>query len=350
MRKPLHLKSKLFYQTKINLWGWDLSSKKFKKKKWSFLKQKSRGKIKHKVAVDNFRFSPFGRKFSRRSLRLSFKNNLYFRKLIRLKYGRLKNKEFHNLFKQYKGYKKLISKLGCRLDINLCNILSPISVFYIRQNILHGKVYLNGRKINSPNIHLKALDIISLKLSDFSNTNFLYQNPKEQAKYMAYIGKYLFKYSSFPKLNKESKMKFINNITNCVTKQYTEIFNEFLIEEFSSLTHSSQNLNMVFNNKEGSKPTDIKSFIELLNKKYLSQKILIMKNLKESRIHLSKIKLNSLVLNKKNKYLGFFNEKFNPNNFEIRLNGNDLDIVFLGFSEKDVVFGSKEKYLLHYLY
>merc|ERR1711871_870724 len=107
--------------------------------------------------------------YNKRFLKSDFKNNMYLRKLVRLKYSRLKNKELYSIFKNIKDYKELIDKLSCRLDICLYNVLKVLdrnTVFSIRQLISHGFFSLNGRKVKSCNIQLKPFDIISFNLSD----------------------------------------------------------------------------------------------------------------------------------------------------------------------------------------
>ena len=59
---------------------------------------------------------------------------MYVRKIIRLKYGRLKNKELYKLFKKSYNYKKFIEFLGSRLDIFLHRILKKKRVFLILDN------------------------------------------------------------------------------------------------------------------------------------------------------------------------------------------------------------------------
>lgn len=343
MGNPFHLKTKLFYQTKINLWNWDQNSikLKLKKKKWNFLTFKN-WKVSNKI--DLFRFSPFTANFSKRRVNATFKNNLYFRKLVRLKYGRLKNKEFNNIFKKHKGYKKLISKLGSRLDNNLFLLLSPISIFYLRQNILHGKVLLNGNKVNSPNINLKLFDTISLKLSDFLNNNFLYQDFQGQAVYLNYMGLNLFKYSGFNNLNEESKFKFIDGISGYLTSKDKDIVINFFSKKFNPSALQKNNISLF---KEGDGLLDLPNFISILNKRYIKSKFLNNFKTREGSLSLSNITTTSAV---NDNILGFFNNRFNTNNFEISINGDYLDVTFLGFSEKEVVFGGNEKYLLHYLY
>jgi len=88
-KKPFHLKNKLFYQTKINLWEKDLNKfyVNLNKKKWSFLRPRF-GKNKVKK-LDTFRYQPLSFNPSKGRIRFNYKNNLYLKKLIRLKYGRL---------------------------------------------------------------------------------------------------------------------------------------------------------------------------------------------------------------------------------------------------------------------
>lgn len=350
MRKPFHFKNQLLYQTKINLWDQDEDSLKLKlkKKKWSFLKTKNW----KNSTLDTFRFSPFSTSFSRRRINTTFKDNLYLKKLVRLKYGRLKNKEFYNIFKKSKGYKELIKNLGTRLDVNLFNILFPVSIFSLRQNILHGKVLLNGQKVNSPNIHLKLFDTISLKISDFSNINFLYSTIKEQADYFSYLSPYLFYFSNFENLDKDSRSKFIAFISEYLSPKNKDIVADFFVEEFNSLCLQDSKFDLIV--KEGllsGKETslDLEKVINILNKKLLKKRLNNFVKKRSNKLLLTNISLNPDIQEKKDN-LGFFEVNYNHDFFEINVNGDYLDMVFLGFSEEDIDINTDEKFLLHYLY
>jgi ribosomal protein S4 len=348
MRKPFHLKTKLLDQTKINLWGKDIDllKKKLKRQKWGFLNRGSRGRFSqqsNKRRLDLFRYSPFSAGFAKRRLNMAFKNNLYLRKLTRLKYGRLKNKEFSNLFNKNKSsYKTLISSLGSRLDISLFNLLVIDSIFYLRQTILHGKVLINGSKACSPNIDLKPFDVISLKLSDFSQRNCLYSNIKDQSTYLGYMGFTLFKYSNFNSLSKESQQSFIKKISLLLAPNHKGIVERFFIEYFNTLVvekvsrTNQKKLNIVL----------IEDLIKILNSTYIKQKFL--GGLKEYKNFAALSGLASSCEN--NKSLGFFNNSLIYDNFEFIVTGDYLDIVFLGFSENNIKLKGNDKYSLHYLY
>ena len=95
-KKPFYFKKKLLYQTKVNFWGVNESrlSLRLKKKKWNFLRFFAR----EKKSMLTFKFSPFSRSFGKRFNRYNFKNNMYVRKIIRLKYNNMlqqsKTKQF----------------------------------------------------------------------------------------------------------------------------------------------------------------------------------------------------------------------------------------------------------------
>lgn len=355
MQKPFHLKMKLFYQTKINLWGYDESflKEKLKKKKWSFLKKKLKkktffsGKLKNsKISLDTFSYSPFSRSFFNQRVSNNFKNNLYFRKLVRLKYGRLKNKELYKIFCNSKGYKNFLQNLGSRLDVNLFNILFPASIFSLRQNILHGKILLNGYKVKSPNIQLKAFDVISLKLFDVFSFNYLYNDSDGLIKYLNYLIYHLFYLVRFEYLSEEVRGRFISDLSLKLGGDNHEAFNEFLSGGFNDLCS-----NEILSNKSKklilAEELDVDKIILILNKKYIKQKYLnFLSNYKKSLISLGTVKLSEEDLN----FLGFFNNQFNHVNFEFKFNGDFLDLVFLGFSEDDIDIQNNEKFLLHYLY
>lgn len=338
MRKPFFLKKKLLSQTKVNLWELDSNhlKHKLKKKKWNFLKQTNYNGIKV------FQFSPFISKYSKQRLNATFKNNLAGRKLVRLKYGRLKNKEFIKYFKKDYRYKSLISKLGSRLDVNLCLILGFSSIFSLRQKILHKKVLLNGSLIRSPNIFLKPFDIISLKLSDFMPGNFFYENFMEKEAFLESIGYQLFKLSNYERLDKDSQNLFIKNISEILLPEDSEIIINFFSKRFQEW---SVDINLYKVSSENlSKDLDLLNESEVINRLkvlYLKRKQLnFLKTLKK-RVYLESIF---------NENKDFFNNYFRRDTFEFSFNGDYLDIVFLGFDENNVNLKTNEKYLLHYLF
>ena len=351
-QKPFYSKTKLLYQTKINLWGYDELhlSQKLKKKKWEFLKFKDRRNL-NKNILDTFRFNPLAKKSSFGRLKNNFKNNLYLKKLVRLKYGRLKNKEFYNIFRKHKGYKELIARLGSRLDISLFSLLFPITIFKLRQKIIHGKVLLNGQKIKSPNIFLKRFDVISLKFSDFSNKNFLYQNTEEQVAYYTYIAFRLFHLINFKNLDDELKSNFIKELSSLLGKDsYKDALNEFFTEEFNFL-NSGDSQNNSLKKIKISSSLDLQSVINILNKKYVYQNIQSFIRNREKNLEISSI--SAFFQNEAEQdfdNLGFFNNRFNSQNFEIKFNGDYLDIVFLGFSKKSINYKNNDQFALHYLY
>lgn len=352
-QKPFYSKTKLLYQTKINLWGYDELhlSQKLKKKKWDFLKFKDKKNF-NKNILDTFRFNPLAKKSSFGRLKNNFKSNLYLKKLVRLKYGRLKNKEFYNIFRKHKGYKELIARLGSRLDVSLFPLLFPISIFKLRQKILHGKILLNGQKIKSPNIFLKRFDVISLKFSDFSNKNFLYQNTEEQVSYYTYIAFRLFHLINFKDLDDELKSNFIKELSSLLGKDsYKDALNEFFTEEFNFLSLGvDPNENSIKKRKVLSK-LDLPCVINILNKKYIYQNIQSFIKKRKENLEISNISsFSQNEIEQEFSDLGFFNNSFNPQNFEVKFNGDFLDIVFLGFSKKSINYKNNDQFALHYLY
>lgn len=353
-RKPFYLKTKLLHQTKLNLWEWDSQKlKKLNKKKWDFLKFQRRGKLR------TFRFAPFSFNDSNLRLKMNFKNNLYFRKLIRLQQGRLKNKEFYNIFRKSEDYRSLLGRLGSRLDVALFNILLPLvgSIFSLRQNILHGKFLLNGLRVKSPNIRLKAFDTISFRFSDlsiFNRGDFLERT--------VFIGNFLIfficKQSHFKLLSIDSKKKVVE---------------DFIKFHFSNEIYEGDWLTSVYLQKfsffsklKGGKRKNLKKeyikklFTTEVKKISLSESVDFYKSvffktrLEDYSIELFLRTVYPTNFQKKKfqveDFLGFFSKNCRSDYFEIILNGDYVDIVFLGFSDDDVYINSNRKYLLHYLY
>ena len=227
-RKPFHLKNKFFYQTKINLWEKDLN--KFyrnvkRKKKWSFLRPRF-GKFRPQK-LDFFRYQPLSFNPLKGRIKFNYKNNLYLRKLVRLKYGRLKNKEFYSLFKKSKDYKDLVINLGSRLDVLLFNFLSPISIFSLRQHILHGNVKVNGLKIKSPNIRLKSLDTISFNLIDFfSDKNFI--SPEDKGLHVIEVVGEMYAFGCYRELTYENREKFHRELADYFYPKYVDKVADFM--------------------------------------------------------------------------------------------------------------------------
>lgn len=339
MRKPLYLKKKILSQTKVNLWELDSDylKHKLKKKKWNFLKQTHFKKIKV------FQLTPFIYSFSKQRLNGVFKNNLAGRKLVRLKYGRLKNKELYKFFKDNYKYKSLIFKLGSRLDVNLSLILGKGSIFSIRQKILHKKILLNGSAIKSPNIFLKPFDIISLKLSDFMPDNFLYQDFNEKGNFFELMGYKLFKLSNFSALDKESQILFIENISVLLSPNDVEVFKDFFSKSFKEWGDISNLDEVLLKNI-------LKSDLKILNLKeaFFRLKLLYIKDKKLK--YLESLKRRLYLKTNFSQDFNFFNNYFRKDIFEFSLNGDYLDIVFLGLNKENIRLKGNEKYLLHYLY
>ena len=337
MRKPFYLKYKLLNQTKTNLWELESNAlkHKLKKKKWNFLKQAS-----SKQPLTVFQFSPFVRNFSKQRIKGFFKNNLASRKLVRLKYSRLKNKDLYRYFKDDYRYKKLLLKLGHRLDVNLSFILGSFSIFSLRQKILHQKISLNGQKVRSPGISLKPFDIISFKLSDISLDNFLYKNFVEKSKFLEWAGYKLFSFSSFSSLTQDSQKQFIKDIALLLAPDDSEIVEEFFIEQFKVWVHEGVSV-INFSKDSKSKVLNLENFIKNLKLLYLKEKQLNFLQQYKKRLF-----LNNVASTDNN----FFVNNFNPAVFEFFITGDYLDIVFLGVVEGDIILSSNEKYLLHYLY
>ena len=369
MHNPFFYKKKLFYQTKINLWGHDESflGNKFTKKKWGFLNKKLKKKIfsvdsfsaenYFENFLDTFSYYPFSPGVFSKRVKSNFKNNLYLRKLIRLKYGRLKNKEFYTIFKNSNGYKAFLKNFGSRFDVNLFNLfnilLFPISVFHIRQNILHGKILLNGSRVKSPNIRLRAFDVISLKFLDFSFLNCLYKDISDDYKsddYFAFLAYNLFVLSKFDCLSEDVQKKFITDLSVKLGGDLlVEFFNDYFVEIFQFYSSRKKKIVENKNNKivDSINFLDLDKIISILNQKYI--KTGHLKLLKEFKKGLN----FDYILNKENlielNILNFFNNKFNYNHFEFKFNGQFLDLIFLGYSGKENIKNT-DKFLLHYLY
>lgn len=342
-QKPFHSKTKLFFQTKIDLWGHNpkIYFSKFNKKKWNFLKfsQPSLSQYSFRFNL-NFSDSILWRRYN-------YKNNLYLKKMLRLKSGRLKNKEFYNLFKKSSDYRTLISKLGSRLDVSIHNILFPISIFFLRQKIIHGKVLLNGNIIRNPNQRLKKFDIISLDLTNFNPKLYLFQDLGELVSHLDYIKNSLFEFADFGNLTEESQKNFIQNFINILKEDNENLYVEYCTESINnSLLFNKEN---PYNgSNESKKIFKLEKFIDFLNKRYLRKKILYHINMRKVSLK-HQYSINDEVANYE-KSLGFLNNKINSSNFEFSYSGNHLDIVFLGFENNKVDITSSKKYLLHYLY
>lgn len=348
-RKPFYLKNKLFYQTKINLWQRNTKSLGLKKPKWVFIKKQHRRNV-----LDTFRFSPLSfSSFRRKRVRFNFKNNLYLRKIIRLKYGRLKDYDLYRLFKKSNGYKNFIQFFGSRLDVVLCQLLFPISVYQLRQHLSHKNFLLNGSVVKSPGICLKPLDIISFDISKLAGLNTFYEGKKGRGRYFLQIGYYYFFYSDYRNLKSdEEKKRFILNMVKAIGVHdkyedvlvgfYSKLFKSSEASTFENSASSFSSINSSFSGTElGWDDFD----------KYIKQQIIIPEiffNImeKKKRFILPCVKTSS----KKQQLLGFFNNELILDNFEFSIRNNYIDCVFLGFSEEKAFINNNEKYELHYLY
>jgi len=350
-KKPFYFKKKLLYQTKVNFWGVNESrlSLRLKKKKWNFLRFFAR----EKKSMLTFKFSPFSRAFGKRFNRYNFKNNMYVRKIIRLKYGRLKNKELYKLFKKSYNYKKFIEFLGSRLDIFLHRILKKKkSVFNIRQLLSHKGVLVNGRLVQSPNFALKKFDVISLKLNVFSEYYFLYQTPYEHALYLDYMLFNLVKSVAFDSLSEKGRLEFLKEFSKKVCpNHFNEAFNFVkkqapLYYKFANIKFLRENKKNICFNKNFKKYLSIDDFIILVQKRFLKHQIFFELFFLKHAFY-----FEDFYKDNENIDIGFFDSRrLGLENFEFNFYKNHLDIVFLGVLEKDKDIVSFDKYLLHYLY
>lgn len=349
-KKPFYLKNKLLYQTKINLWNQKLNLKNLKKKKWFFFKKRQKFS-----SLDSFRFIPFSfGNFKRKRRRQNFKNNLYLRKTVRFKYARLKNYDLYRLFKKSSGYKDFIQSYGSRIDIVLYQLLFPISVFQLRQHLLHGKFFLNGCVIKSPNISLQALDVVSFDLSELANLNTLYEGKRGRAHYFLNTADYFFFHSNYINLkNKDEKERFIINMTRLVTtrEKYENILLNFFFkvfkanEKFPEWVGIAQKFSSFKERGFKNKKLNWQEFGDYIKRKIVCSEVSYNLKKKKKRFMLSNVKTSST-----KKSLGFFSNEFISNHFEISIRNNYIDCVFLGFSEEKAFIDNNEKYLLHYLF
>jgi len=349
-KQRLHLKHKLLYQTRLNIWNKNLKflKKRLKRKKWSFLNFKPHARN----GLDTFRFRPFSFNFFKYKIKWDYKNNLYLRKIIRLKYGKLKNKEFYRLFKNSKNYKNFVYNLGSRLDVFLYNLLSPMSIFLLRQYILHGKIIVNGLVVNSPGFKIKPLDIISFNLVDLSS-NVGFHTSKESRTYLLYrFAKFFYACSFFSKLTNESKGLFVADVSRVLEPKFQRKVIQLYLRLFRVLRRDSfmrkdYTIPSKLKKKSDRVSLDIYNFFLFFKKRSTWFKILRKVKIKQRRIFLSMFESRNRMKKKKEFLLGFFNGGLNVNNFEIFVHKSFVDIVFLGV---DSCIRSNEKFLLHYLY
>ena len=355
-RKPFHLKNKFLYQTKINIWNKNENhlQTKLVSKKWSFLKKKYNKKSKKNINVlSTFKFSPFSYTYNKRFLKKNFKNNVYFRKQVRLKFGRLKNKDLYNLFKKKKNYKGFIDKLSSRLDVILyktLKILDKTSIFSIRQSILHGNFLLNGRVVKSPNIRLQAFDIISFRLTNLN----LIINDKDSLKrgnLVDVISSILKDCCDISSFKEEERKLFFDKLSIALSENYIYPKHKDDMNTFINLIFDD----MYSNNeiKTSKKNVSKISYCNIIRIAQLFKEIEKQKLVKYNTEIFKAYFIMGLGLlsTPKVNNLGFFNDSFCFNNFEIMLSNKDnIDIVFLGNSSEDQKIDSNDKYSLHYLY
>jgi hypothetical protein len=300
---------------------------------------------------------------SRDNLKNNFRNNLYLRKIIRLKYARLKNKEFCKLYKENRrDYKSLIARLASRLDVIVFNILQPKSIFQIRQFILHGKVLVNGLKVKTPGICLKVYDVISFKFSDLSNIKFLYRNNAGRIEHIADVGYCIYNHSYFRHLDKEDQELLLTKLGGVLEPNHKELTSKFLNDIFnqlfitnSALDGMSEKKIYLNKTKNPKRVLPLKEFIKVFKGTLFNKKF---KPLKENVGN--KFLFNNFFNHCDSANDGelkdgvdfehhFFTRNYNFRRVEVFIKGDYLDMVFLGAYE-DTCISNKDKYLLHYLY
>lgn len=87
---------------------------------------------------------------------------------LKFHYGRITEKQFHNLFKYANKMKgntaeNFIGLLESRLDVVVYRLNFAPTIFAARQLVSHGHIRLNGKKVNIASQKLKVGDVIELK-------------------------------------------------------------------------------------------------------------------------------------------------------------------------------------------
>ena len=264
----------------------------------------------------------------------------------------MKNKELRGIARKSRGYAHFIAQFGSRLDVNLSRLLrSGPSVFYLRQNILHGKVLLNNRRMKNPNKCLEPMDIISFKLSDLSHNNFLYDNLPDRIVHLRWLLDALY-LKGFQNLDKgfAVKEKFIKHIVTHVGKDKivsggrdSEIIEKEIKMFFRRREASSTERPVRGSRPAGGKKARVplSKFIHILNNKFL-----LIEFSKVFRSYEKKHKLEASL--GKGRFC-FFNKGLHLKNYELCIRGDYVDALFLGAIEhrRDI---DSDRYLLNYLY
>jgi ribosomal protein S4 len=337
-RKPFHLKNKFLFQTKINLWEKDIRvlRNSLRKRKWDFLRYY---RFRRYNRLCTFRYEPFSYNPFKKRIRYNFKNNLYLRMLIRLKFARLSDKEFYSICKKSENYSDLIMNLGSRLDVVVYNFLVPVSVFLIRQNILHGKILVNGRKVVNPGFKIESFDVISFNLIDISNMNYIYNSQGERSMFFRQVARPNFIYFScdkFEELTEQGKDLFldvaIKNLNlNFLKNFFKKDLEEGIVKGFNS-----------YNKKRGQKlKISMNSYIAILESFFIIVKIYeFIKSRQRNNFFYKNLKF-------------FFDENLIFNNMEIFYYKTYVDILYLNnnLEFRDIHSNKKmDRYILRYLF
>lgn len=94
--------------------------------------------------------------------------HLHAKQALKMHYGRVREKQFRNIFVLAKNMKgntaeNFAGLLECRLDMVVYRLNLAPTIFTARQMVSHGHVRLNGKKVNIPSIKLTPGDKIELK-------------------------------------------------------------------------------------------------------------------------------------------------------------------------------------------
>lgn len=349
-KKPFHFKTKFFYQTKIDLWNYNFKSRFFYKKKWGFIQRQK--------SFPSFTFIPLFPKEGRQMqlpLKKKFLRKLLLRKAIRLKFARLKNKELYNYFKRSRDYKDLIIHLASRLDVNLYKFFSPTSIFFIRQLFSHGKILLNNRVVQSPSVRLKKFDIISFKLNDIPLNDGIrstqWSKIEDSDIYnmlnLRYVVNCFLLFSNYKSLDEDIQVKIADEFGSAFFERSGGIIadREFFSHYLKTVAGSSDKVS-VKENKNLIKSDNIKfnknlgDFLDLSIAKYKKQVFI-------KQILNIKGKVFFSNFNEKN---FFFNDSMSLDHFEVIINDLNVDLIFLGFSRKDVYIMDEGVRRLNMLY
>ena len=217
--------------------------------------------------------------------------------------------------------------------------------------------------MSARSIQLKPFDVISFRFSDLGFSSRFHIARLVLLSY--YCLHFIVVKSNYSLLSTEGKRELIKDFLehglsvnsshskfDLLVDFYLDSFNRYSRKNLKKQNKIEKIIYQVNDNKTNKKfykntKLNLKKSLEFYKETFFKLDVEYFMTPLLTKIHFQK---NNIFFNEFEEFLGFFSNNFRGDSLEININGDYIDIVFLGFFDEDVYINSNRKYLLHYLY